>query len=187
MNNPEYEYFDIIVKSKDALGNVYNTATPPVIQTSTPHNLDFNFSSVYDNAPALQRYADAPYCDIKVKYFQIDETTTNFDTANTLTIQVKVNVALPNSSESKRITDGNSNNIITTRTIGYIPTGVSSTTYSDSQFDNQFVKVSNPFKGVVNIQLHNQDDAILNLDADNPYFMVLCVRFHKNPNLFNNV
>ena len=71
MNNPEYEYFDIIVKSKDALGNVYNSATPPVIQTSTPHNLDFNFSSVYDNAPALQRYADAPYCDIKVKYFQI--------------------------------------------------------------------------------------------------------------------
>ena len=31
MNLPEYEYFDIILKSRDALGNTYNTATPPVI------------------------------------------------------------------------------------------------------------------------------------------------------------
>ena len=42
MNLPEYEYFDIIIKSKDALGNTYNTATPPVITASTPYNLDFN-------------------------------------------------------------------------------------------------------------------------------------------------
>jgi hypothetical protein len=188
MNLPEYEYFDIIIKSKDALGNTYNTATPPVITASTPYNLDFNLGSVYDTAPALQRYADAPYCDVKVKYFAIDETSTAFDSANTLTIQVKLNIGLPQTLETKRIADGNQMNCITSQTIGVVPTGISSVTYGDSTYDNEFVKSSNIFKGIVNITLTDQDDTrLVGLDKDNPYFMVLCVRFHKNPNLFNNV
>jgi hypothetical protein len=188
MNLPEYEYFDIILKSKDALGNTYNTATPPVIQTSTPYNLDFNLGSVYDTAPALQRYADSPYCDVKVKYFQINETKENFATSNTITIQVKLNIGLPQTLEGYRITGSNQNNVNTSRTIGVVATGLTSATYGDTTYDNEFVKSSNVFKGIVNIQLTNQDDALLDyLDKGDPYFMVLCVRFHKNPNLFNNV
>ena len=188
MNLPEYEYFDIILKSKDALGNTYNNAVPPVITASTPSNLDFNLGSVYDTAPALQRYADSPYCDVKVKYFQIDETKANFDTSNSITIQVKLNIGLPQTLESKRLTATNQNNVNTSRTIGVISTGLTTATYGDTTYDNEFVKSSNIFKGIVNIQLTNQDDVLLSdLDKDTPYFMVLCVRFHKNPMLFNNV
>ena len=188
MNLPEYEYFDIILKSKDALGNTYNTATPPVITASTPYNLDFNLGSVYDTAPALQRYADSPYCDVKVKYFVIDETASNFDTQNILTLQIKLNIGLPQTLETKRIADGNQMNCITSQTIGVVPTGVTTATYGDSTYDNEFVKSSNIFKGIVNVSLYDQDDIeCVSLDKAHPYFMVLCVRFHKNPNLFNNV
>ena len=194
MNLPEYEYFDIILKSKDALGNTYNTATPPVITASTPYNLDFNLGSVYDTAPALQRYADSPYCDVKVKYFSIDETKANFKTNACITIQVKLNQKieavekLEEALESKRIEGLNQMNCITSQTIGVLPTGLDSATYGDSTYDNEFVKSSNIFKGIVNIKLDDQDDEPLDfLNKSMPYFMVLCVRFHKNPNLFNNV
>ena len=188
MNLPEYEYFDIILKSRDALGNTYNTATPPVITASTPHNLDFNLGSVYDTAPALQRYADSPYCDVKVKYFSIDETKANFNTNACITIQVKLNIGLPQALETKRIEGLNQMNCITSQTIGVLPTGLDSATYGDSTYDNEFVKSSNIFKGIVNIKLDDQDDEPLDfLNKSMPYFMVLCVRFRKNPDLFNNV
>lgn len=188
MNYPDYEYFDIILKSKDAIGNTFNTATPPVITGSTTQDLNFNLGSVYDTAPALQRYADSPYCEVKVKYFQIKASESFFATANAITIQVKLNVGLPQSLESKRLLPGNQDNLIPSQTIGVVPTSQTTSTYSSITYENQYVKSPNIFRGTVNVRLENQDDALITtLSKDTPYFMILCVKFRKEPLYFNNV
>ena len=167
---------------------VFLNSANAVSGSSTPHSCRFNLGSVNNFIPNAYIFQKSNYCFVKVKYFSIDETNTNFDTNACITIQVKLNVGLPQSLESKRIADGNQMNCITSQTIGVLPTGIDTATYGDSTYDNEFVKSSNIFKGVVNIKLDDQDDEPLDfLNKSMPYFMVLCVRFHKNPNLFNNV
>ena len=62
------EKFDIIIYSEDAFNNVWTGTPATTLSTSTPYDLQFNFGSVYDTIPAIQRYADAPYCYITVSY-----------------------------------------------------------------------------------------------------------------------
>lgn len=184
------EKLDIIIYSEDAFNNVWTGTPATTLSTSTPYDLQFNFGSVYDTIPAIQRYADAPYCYIKVKYFQIKETPAQFTTNGIYTLKVELNSSLPQTIQSYRtaITNQPINiGLQSSRVISVIPTGSVSATYGDSTYDNEYVKCPNIFRGMTNIQLKKQDNSLAtHLDKTNPYFMVISVGFNIDPELFNN-
>lgn len=168
------EYFEVFINSANAVDG-----------STTPHTARYNLGSVYDYAPALQRYADAPYCFVKVKYFSVVETTANFATADVGTILVKIDTALPNSSMTNTISTSNPKNMIQSNIIGVVPTSSTKNTYSSTTYDNDFVKCPNIFKGDITINLTDSDGTAISLTGSKPYHMLLCVAYKDNPNDYN--
>jgi hypothetical protein len=169
------EYFEIWLNSADAI----NGAT-------TPHNCSFNLGNVNDFVPNAYIFANANYCYVKVKYFSVEETVTNFNTAGTGTILIEINGALPNSLRSNNIGTTNPRNTGLSDIIGVIPTGIGDNTYSSTTFDNDFVKSPNIFNGELNIRLKDQDNAPITLTVSKPWCMLLCVAFEKDIDLKNH-
>ena len=70
--------------------------------------------------------------------------------------------------------------------IGIVPTSVSDSTYSSNTFDNDFIKSNNILNGDIEINLKDQDKALLSLTGSKAWVMLLCVAFEKEPQLKYN-
>ena len=147
-------------------------------EASNCKNLNFNLGSVLQGAPNNQAIQDAPYCYVKVKYFVLNESPINYTTTNT--IQIRVNKPFPNSFETKQ------NGILTSNILGVVPTGVIDgtnhyieQTYSNPDYDNNYVVMGNIFNGSLNIQLTDQDGVLLSDTHTNSksYLMYLEIYF----------
>lgn len=130
------------------------------IEATNTKNLNFNLGSVLQGAPNSQKIQDAPYCYVKLKYFVLDESPINYTT--TTTIQVRVNKPFPNSFETIK------NGVRTSNVLGVVPSGILDTsdffvqsTYSNPDYDNNYVVMGNIFQGSLNIQLTDQDGVLL--------------------------
>jgi len=170
------EEFEIIVNSKDNLDG-----------TSAYPNARYNFGSVYDNAPSLQRYADAPYCYIKMSYFSVKESASAFQTAGIGSLLIRLQGALPNQMETITIADGYNKNLTQGNIIGVMPTGASGFCYSANSYNGEYVKCPNIFSGIRTISITNQDGGAYALDNTEHYFMVLKVAFEMDMDLNDNM
>lgn len=143
----------------------------------------YNLGSVYDFAPTSYRYADMPYCYVKLKYFAIRVAMSAFNTATVGSVVVKLDSSLPNSGQS-------SNGAITqSNIIGLVPTSITKFTYQNNAYDNEWIKCPNIFKGTTSFRLEDQNGQLLSsavtLSASTPYHMVLCVKFDDDPEYKN--
>ena len=170
------EEFELIINSKD---NLDGTSAYPTAR--------YNFGSVYDNAPSLQRYADAPYCYIKMSYFSVRETAAAFNTAVIGSLVIRLQGALPNQMETITLADGYNKNLTQGNIIGIMPTGVDGFTYSTNNYNNEYVKCPNIFSGIRTILITNQDGVAYALDSTEHYFMVLKVAFEMDAELNENM
>ena len=166
---------------------------------------EFNIGSVYDLAPSLQRFADAPYAFIKLNYFSSSKK--DYATGTVLTpfiytsLLVHINTNLPNSIQSRTLTQGY-HNVQTSDVIGIVPLnlpapGSNQVAVLSDSFSNSMVKCSNPFKGNVRIQLTYDDGSTvvqsgtesvsgINVEQPKPWLMSLSVVFPDDPNLYGN-
>lgn len=160
---------------------IYLNSENAINGSSTPANCSFNIGSVYENAPALERYAEMPYCYVKVSYFSILK---DFSSNATSTLLVKINCPQPNSIESKTLGAGYNKNITSSNILGLIPTGKTASTYSNSQYDNTYVCVSNIFKGDINITLCDQASDIITLTSSEDWEMLLEIYFEDEMKIY---
>ena len=141
------------------------------------NNLNFDIGSCWEAMPLLEQHANTTYCYVRVAYFSIKYTSTEWKADGTSTILIKINTPQPSGAETKSVSSGNKN-VISSNIIGVIPTGNTNNSYSDSNFENSWVCCSNIFKGSINIKLHRQDgSSITAISSSNPYEMVLEVMF----------
>lgn len=168
------EYFEIFLNSANAVEG-----------TSTPHSCRFNLGNVNDFVPNAHIYQNANYCHVKVKYFSVEETASNFNSAGVGTILVEMNGSLPNSVRSQSIATTNPNNMGQSNIIGIVPTSVADNTYSSNTFDNDFVKSPNIFNGDITINLKDQDGSFITLTGSKPWVMLICVAFEKESEIKN--
>ena len=168
------EYYEVFLNSADAMSGA-----------STPHSCVFNLGNVNDFVPNAHIYQHSNHCFVKVKYFSVEETKTNFNTASTSTILIEMSGALPNSVRSSNISTANSKNMLQSNIIGIVPTSIDKNTYSSNTYDNDFVKCNNILNGNITINLKDQDQASLTLTASKAWVMLLCIAFEKEPELKN--
>ena len=168
------EYFEVFLNSADA--NQGKT---------TPHTTIFNLGSINDFVPNSHLYQNADYCYVKVKYFVVEETLANFNTANVGTILIEMGSAMPNSVRSEEISTSNPRNMTQSNIIGLVPTSIGSNTYSSTRYENDFVKAGNILNGDIVINLKNQDNLSLTLTASKAWVMLLCIGFEKQAQLKN--
>ena len=153
-------------------------------QASTPYRTVFNLGSVYNFAPQAEKYANEPYCYVKVSYFSIKYTASQANTDDVSNILISINSTLPNSSTNViNQTDGvamNQSGIIAT-----IPVGASNYSYSNVDYDNEMVKCANVFKGDLQIELLDQEGTLMSseLGVSNPFSIMLCVYFENKDNI----
>ena len=169
------DYYEIFLNSADANSG-----------SSTPHTTRFNLGNVYDFIPNAYLYQNSAYCFVKVKYFSVEETASAFNTAGTSTILIEMSGALPQSVRSNSISTSNPKNMTQSNIIGIVPTSVSDSTYSSNTFDNDFIKSNNILNGDIEINLKDQDKALLSLTGSKAWVMLLCVAFEKEPQLKYN-
>ena len=151
------EYFEVFLNSADANQG-----------STTPHTTIFNLGSINDFVPNSHLYQNADYCYVKVKYFVVEETLANFNTANVGTILIEMGSAMPNSVRSEEIS-----------------TSIGSNTYSSTRYENDFVKAGNILNGDIVINLKDQDNVSLTLTASKAWCMLLCIGFEKQAQLKN--
>ena len=166
------EKFSVYLDSADALSGA-----------STPYRTVFNLGSVYNFAPQAEKYANEPYCYVKVSNFSIKYTASQANTDDISNILVSINSTLPNSATNVYNSDGvamNQSGIIAT-----IPTGAANYSYSNVDYDNEMIKCSNIFKGDLQIELLTQEGVVMasELSGSNPFCMTLCVYFENNKSI----
>jgi len=154
---------------------------------STPSDMNFNIGSVLNQAPNLVNFQKQAYCKIKLRYFSIKRTAAQLTTADISTLLVNMNIAHPNSIRSTTMDANNAFNTRTSNIIGVVPTKNTNSSYSNSEYDNDYVYVTNPFVGDVNIQILDQDHTEFTaLDNSMPVEMLLEVCFDDNPAQVND-
>jgi hypothetical protein len=166
---------------------IYLNSENAIDGSSSPADCSFNIGSVYENAPALQRYAEMPYCYVKVSYFSILKTPASFSSDNISTLLVKINCPQPNSIESKTLGAGYNKNITTSNILGVIPTGNTNSSYSNDQYDNSYTCISNIFKGDINITLCDQASDRLpssKITSSNDWEMLLEIYFEDDMKIY---
>ncbi len=145
-----------------------------------PYNMFFNVGSVMGQAPNLVNFEKQAYCKIKLRYFSIKRTAVELAGKSTLL----VNMMIPHPNSLRSSTDGTT---VTSNLIGVVPTSVTASSYSNSEYDNDYVYVANPFRGDINIQIADQDnDLYSGLDNTMPVEMLLEVCFDDNPARVND-
>lgn len=169
------EYFEIFLNSANATQG-----------STTPHSCRFNLGNVNDFVPNSHIYQNADYCFVKVKYFSVEETNSNFNTAGTGTILVEMGGSLPNSVRSQNISTSNPRNMGQSSIIGIVPTDIGGNTYSSVTYDNDFVKASNILNGDITINLKDQDSNFLSLTGSKAWVMLICVAFEKQTEIKNH-
>ena len=165
---------------------IYLNSADATRGAATPADMGFDIGSVLAQAPNIQNYTDCAYCKITMSYFCVEQTTAHFQGVATSTLKVKlVNLAFPNNIESQQLagTVGNAagqinNNFKTSEVIGVVPVGNTNVVYCNNDYDNTPVVIQNPFSGVLNVVITDQDDlAPFTLDGTTPVNMVLKVEF----------
>ena len=166
------EKFSVYLDSGDALSG-----------STTPYQTVFNLGSVYNFAPQAEKYANEPYCYVKVSNFSIKYTAAQANTDNVSNILVSINSTLPNSASTVINSDGVALN--QTGIIASIPTGASNYLYSNDEYDNEMIKCANIFKGNLQIELLDQNGALMSseLSSSNPFCIMLCVYFENNKSI----
>ena len=148
-------------------------------------NCSFNLGSVLDQTPNAQNFQNETDCLIKVKYFSIERTATEFKDALIQTVQIRSNITLPNTIESQFQTTGIPN-MGSSNILGVIPVGNTTYTYSDLQNNpNDWKCSSNPFRGQVEITITDSNGTQLNILNHKNWYMVLCVYFAKTDKINN--
>ena len=114
-----------------------------------------------------------PFCFVRLSYFAIKKTgyTTN------PSILIKLSNPVLNTYFSNSISSGSNQNLVNENFIGVISTGSTSFTYSDTNFDNNYVKVGNILNGNINITLCDIDGDLLADAKSDSWFMMLDVYF----------
>jgi hypothetical protein len=163
--------------------SVYLNSADAVSGSTTPYRTVFNLGSVYNFAPQAEKYANEPYCYVKVSNFSIKYTASQANTDDISNILVSINSTLPNSATTTVNSDGiamNQSNII-----GSIPMGASNYSYSNVDYDNEMIKCANIFKGNLQIELLTQEGVVMSseLSGSNPYCIMLCVYFENNKSI----
>jgi hypothetical protein len=146
--------------------------------STKPTNLNYNLGSCWEQMPLLDLHTSKTYCYVRVAYFSMKYTATQWTSDGTSTILININVPQPSGAETKALSQGYNRNTISSNIIGVIPTGNTNNSYSNNQYDNNWVCISNIFKGSVNIQLNRQDGELITAPTSaNPYEMLLEVYF----------
>ncbi len=158
-------------------------------------NLNFNLSSILRSAPNKQFIEDQAYCYVKMNYFALDVAPDNVNIGTTTTIQVRVGGTIfPNSFETQPLSIAGGN-IVGSNILAVIPTGRQDATdfntlfmYSNIDYDNGYVVMSNPLKGDINIQLTDEAGTALvdAISAGKSYNMKLEIYF-PDDNEFQNI
>ena len=168
-------------------------------------NINFNLSSILQSAPNRQFIEDQAYCYVKLSYFAMDLSPDNANIGTTTTIQIRLGGTIfPNTFETTPLTQGdpatgkkgNHHNLVSSNILGIIPTKkidsnhyYTDFVYGNSDYDNTYVVMGNPFKGQLNIQLTDQDGTILadTLTNNKSYNMKLEIYFPEDEQfIFNN-
>ena len=156
-------------------------------QNTTPSNMSFNIGSVLGQAPNIINFEKQAYCKIKVRYFSIKRTAAQLTTADISTLLINMMISHPNSIRSTSMTSTEPSNVRTSNIIGVVPTKNTVSTYSNSEYDNDYVYVANPFIGDISIQILDQDyTEFTGLDQTMPVEMLLEVCFDDDPAIVND-
>ena len=158
-------------------------------------NINFNLSSILQSAPNKQFIEDQAYCYVKLNYFALDVEPTTAVPAGNTTIQIRLGGTIfPNTFESSPPT-ANNNNLVSSNILAVVPTGKvdgtnfnNSFLYSNLDYDNGYVVMSNPLKGDINIQLTDEAGTALvdAISAGKSYNMKLEIYF-PDDNEFQNI
>ena len=158
-------------------------------------NINFNMDSILQSAPNSQYIENQAYCYVRLCYFAMDLAPNNANIGTTTTIQLKVGGAIfPNTFETSPLSATNNYNLGSSNILGIIPTGRQDATnfnnvylYSNVDYDNTYVVMGNIFKGQLNLQLTDQDGALLadTLTNNKSYNIKLELYFPEDDN-FNN-
>lgn len=143
----------------------------------------FNVGSVYDNAPELQRYADAPYAYIKLDYFNSNKT----DYASTAhTVCCSINNNFPSSLQSVALGSGYNSNLKSSQVFGLIPLNQNNNNKSilKESYVNSLVRIANPFRGDITIKftLNGLSTPVSMVDTN--WLLQLCVYFADDEELY---
>lgn len=156
------------------LFNVFLNASDCLAQIPS-NTCRWDIGSILSQAPNAEELENAGTVLIKVKYFSIERSATQFTSDATSTIQIRLINQYPNNIESTLQSTTNKN-VISSNIIGVVGTGNSDYTYSDYQSNpNDYVAIANPFKNQIEIQLTDQDGtALANVD-NKDWHIWLCV------------
>ena len=138
-------------------------------------SLTFDLGSAVQNMPHLSQHANLGYCYIKLAYMSIGHNANNLSSFSTLLVEM--NSPQPCGAR----TDTAGGGLVSSNIIGLMPLATGSTHFFSNRdtYENEYVKVANIFKGLVNIKLKNEDGELLNLFASNNYEMLLRVYFDE--------
>ena len=159
------EVFNLYLNSKHSLEGA----------SVSTESLTFDLGSAHQNMPLLSQYADLAYCYVKLSYMAIGHNANNLSSFSTMIIEM--NSPQPCGMRTK----GSGSGLISSNIIGLMPlaTGNNHFFINRDDYENEYVKVANIFKGLVNIQLKNENEELLNLFASNNYEMLLRVYFDE--------
>jgi len=138
-------------------------------------SLTFDLGSAHQNMPLLNQYADLAYCYVKLSYMAIGHNANNLSSFSTMLIEM--NSPQPCGAR----TNASGSGLVSSNIIGLMPLATSSAHFFTNRdtFENEYVKVANIFKGLVNIQLKKEDGTLLSLFSSNNYEMLLRVYFDE--------
>ena len=148
--------------------------------TAPTGSLNYDLGSIQQLSPLISQYANLGYCYIKLKTMNINNNSPAVSTQAS-SLQITANLPQPCSATTQTLTP-KKYGLASSNIIGLFPTNSGGTLYNPSYgyHMNDWVKVGNPFKGVVNIRIKDQDGVDLTLNAVNNYQMLLQVYFDES-------
>jgi hypothetical protein len=157
------EVFNLYLNSKQSLEGA----------SVSTESLTFDLGSAHQNMPLLSQYANLSYCYVKLSYMAIGHNANNLSSFSTMLVEMNS----PQPCGARTNTAGGG--LVSSNIIGLMPLATGNTHFfvNRDDYENEFVKVANIFKGLVNIQLKDEEGQLLTLFASNNYEMLLRVYF----------
>lgn len=157
------EVFNLYLNSKQSLEGA----------SVSTESLTFDLGSAHQNMPLLSQYANLSYCYVKLSYMAIGHNANNLSSFSTMLVEMNS----PQPCGARTNTAGGG--LVSSNIIGLMPLATGNTHFfvNRDDYENEFVKVANIFKGLVNIQLKDEEGQLLSLFASNNYEMLLRVYF----------
>ena len=157
------EVFNLYLNSKQSIEGA----------SVSTESLTFDLGSAHQNMPLLSQYANLSYCYVKLSYMAIGHNANNLSSFSTMLVEMNS----PQPCGARTNTAGGG--LVSSNIIGLMPLATGNTHFfvNRDDYENEFVKVANIFKGLVNIQLKDEEGQLLSLFASNNYEMLLRVYF----------